>query len=153
MHASRFGLFLLFVACSDASPPPFKPVADVRMVMASIVEPASDHYWDAVGWILDKQGVTEIAPQSPMAWDSVRNDAFVVAEGGNLLMMGTRVRDRGDWMQFAKALVDAGEKGVRAAEARDKQATFDAGAEIYYACSNCHAKYLISQAQPKVRKP
>ena len=37
-------------ACSSAAPPPpFKPVADVKQLMASVVEPAADVYWDAVG--------------------------------------------------------------------------------------------------------
>ena len=69
------------------------------------------------------------------------NSAFVIAESGNLLMLGARPKDGGEWMQMSRALVDVGEKAIRAAEAHDTKAVFDVGAEVYDVCTNCHAKY------------
>jgi sirohydrochlorin ferrochelatase len=139
--------------CSSAPPPPpFKPAADVKQLMASVVEPAADEYWDAVGWIVDEKGTMEIQPETPEEWDAVRNHAYVVAESGNLLMMSSRAKDGGEWMQLASSLVDAGMKGVRAAEAHNKQAVFDSGAEIYDVCTSCHSKYAVDLQRPNAAK-
>ena len=88
---------LFLPACSGAAPPPFRPVADVKQLMASVVEPAAEVYWDAVGTIIDANGVTEIEPTTTEEWDAVRNAAYVVAESGNLLMMSNRAKDGGDF--------------------------------------------------------
>jgi cytochrome c556 len=139
-----FAVVILAGACSSAPPPPpYKPVADVKQLMASVVEPAADEYWDAVGTVIDVEGVHEIAPETQEDWDMARNHAYVFTEAGNLLMMPPRAKDNGDWMKFAQALVDSGLKAIRAAEARDRNAVFDAGAEVYDACTQCHAKYVV----------
>lgn len=139
-------------ACNTAPPPPpYKPVADMKQLMASVIEPSADEYWDAVGTVIDAEGVHEIAPQTQEDWDAARNHAYVFTEAGNLLMMPTRARDNGDWMKLSQALIDTGFKAVRAAEARDTKAVFDAGAEVYDACTNCHAKYAVELQQRNLR--
>jgi hypothetical protein len=151
------GVFLL-AACSSTPPPPFQPVADVKQLMASVVDPAADTYWEAVGTIIDEKGVTEITPSTTEEWDQVRNAAYIFAEAGNLLMMSSRAKDGGEWMKQARALVDAGQKAVRAAESHNRTAVFDAGAEVYDVCTSCHVKYALeiqekaaatAAAQPK----
>ena len=133
---------LLLAACGGSpTPPPFKPVADVKQLMASVVEPAAEVYWDAVGTIYDEHGVTEIAPGTLEEWAAVRNAAFVVTESGNLLMMSSRARDGGDWMTMSQAMIDVGVRAIGAADARNSTAVFDAGAELYDTCTACHAKY------------
>lgn len=126
----------------------FTPVAEVKDVMLSVLEPAAETYWDAVGWILDEDGVHEIYPRSDEEWETVHNAAFVIAESGNLLMMKGRALDSGPWMGHARELIDTGTKALRAAETRDIQGVFDAGAEVYYACSNCHAAYAPETLRP-----
>ncbi len=81
--------------------------------------------------------------QTTEEWDAVRNAAYVVAESGNLLMMSSRAKDGGDWMTMSQALIDVGQRAIRAAESHDKTAVFDVGAEVYDACTNCHAKYAL----------
>ena len=100
-------------AAPAAAQPPFRPVADVKQLMASVVEPAAEVYWDAVGSIADKKGVVEIAPKTDEEWIAVRNSAYVVAEAGNLLMMSSRARDNGEWMKLSEALVDVGQRAIR----------------------------------------
>jgi hypothetical protein len=140
-------------ACSSAPPPPpFKPVADLKQLMTSVLEPAADEYWDAVGWIEDAQGTVEIEPTSQEEWDAVRNHAYVIAESGNLMMMSSRAKDGGEWMRLSTALIDAGQKAIRAAESRNKQAVFDTGAEVYEACTNCHAAYALELQRPNARQ-
>jgi hypothetical protein len=132
-----------------ASPPsPFRPVADVKQVMASVIEPAADKYWDAVGTIVDAKGVVEIAPKTDDEWKAVRDSAFVFTEGGNLLMMSGRAKDNGDWIKFAQGLVEVGQRAIKAAESKNRKAVFDAGAELYDACVNCHSKYIVQGTTP-----
>ena len=38
-------------------------------------------------------------------------------------------------------MIDTGAAAIKAAEAKDPDAVFDTGAEIYAVCTNCHAKY------------
>jgi hypothetical protein len=136
-------------ACTMEPPPtPFRPVADVKTVMASITEPAADVYWDAVGTIIDQKGIQEIAPKTIEEWDVVRNAAFVVAESGNLLLMPLRAKDDGEWVRLAQAMTEAGQKAIRAAESRNTTAVFDAGAELYDTCTNCHVKYSPDILRP-----
>jgi hypothetical protein len=141
---------LLLAACggAPAPPPPYHPVADLKQLMASVVEPAADVYWDAVGSIVDEKGVLEFSPQSSDEWDAARNSAYVIAESGNLMMMSPRAKDGGEWMALSRALVDVGQKAIRAAESRDKAGVFDIGAKVYDVCTNCHAKYAVDLVRP-----
>ena len=116
--------------------------------MASIIEPAADKYWDAVGSIVDAKGVVEIAPKTDEEWKAVRNNALVFTEGGNLLMMSGRAKDNGDWIKFSQALVNVGQRAINAAESKNAKAVFDVGAEVYDACVHCHSKYIVPGTAP-----
>jgi hypothetical protein len=136
----------LAVACDKApapSPPPFQPGATVQQVMAEVLEPAADTYWDAVGSVSDKDGTHEMAPRNDEEWAAVRRAGTVIMESGNLLMMPGRARDNDKWMALAKELVTAGRKARDAAAAKDTKLVFDAGAEVYQACTNCHGVYPV----------
>ena len=143
---------VILSACSSApAPPPYRPVADVKTLMASIMEPSADVYWDAVGIIVDETGEHQIEPKTIEEWDAVRNAAYVVAESGNLLMMPSRAKDGGEWMAASQQMIEAAQKAIRAAEARDKDAVFDVGAEMYDSCTNCHSKYSPDIVRPNAR--
>ena len=116
--------------------------------MLTVVEPAAEVYWDAVGTIIDLEGTTEIRPQSVEEWEAVRNAAYVIAESGNLLMMQGRAEDHPAWIPMSQALVDVGRQAIEAANAMDEAAVFDVGAEIYYVCSNCHASFALETLRP-----
>lgn len=143
---------LSLAACSSAPPPPpYRPVADVKVLMASIMEPSAEVYWDAVGVVVDAKGEHHMEPRTAEEWDAVRNAAYVVAESGNLLMMPGRAKDGDDWMTASQRMIDVAQKAVRAAESRDPDAVFDVGAEMYEACTNCHAKYSPGIMRPNAR--
>jgi hypothetical protein len=129
-------------ACGGPPPPPFKPVADTKLLMQSVIDPSADEIWDAVRTIITKDGTQEFRPRTNQEWDAVRNHAVALAESGNLLMMVPRAKDGGEWMKRSQELVDTGERAVRAAEAKNADQLFTIGGEIYEACSNCHQKYL-----------
>ena len=57
-------------------------------------------------------------------------------------MIGNRARDRADWMKMSQALVDVGAVALKAAEAKNPQALFEAGGEVYEVCQRCHRRYL-----------
>lgn len=144
----RTGLVGLGLAgCQSA--PSFLPVANVKELMAAVIEPAADLYWDAVGTVDDSTGSTSFGPETAEEWAAVRNNAMVVAESGNLLMMDPRARDRDQWMVLSRAMVEAGKQAVAAANARDTAAVFNAGAVLYESCSRCHAVYSVKVTPPK----
>ena len=140
---------LTLAACGQSEvDTPYRSVADVQELMYHVVEPAAQTYWKAVGWVLDAEGEHYIHPTSEEEWMEVENAAFMVAESGNLLLMGDRALDDEGWVAMSESLIDIGERALRAAEAMDEQAVFDLGAEMYYVCSNCHARY-----SPEILRP
>jgi hypothetical protein len=140
---------LVLHGCASAPPESrFDAVADVKQVMAGILEPAAEVYWDAVGTIIDTAGVQEIAPRTDAEWTVVRHAALVIAESGNLLNLEGRIRDRDRWIALSRALVDAGRVALGAAERQDARAVFDAGGRVYEACTACHAAYALETLRP-----
>ncbi len=133
---------LAVAACGGPAPPPFKTVADTKLLMQAVVDPNADLVWDAVKTIDTKDGTQEIRPRTDAEWIAVRNAAVAVAEAGNLLMMVPRAKNGGDWMQLAQDLITAGETAIKAAEAKNADKLFTVGGDIYESCSNCHRKYL-----------
>ena len=138
-------------ACSNGNSqrPPFKPIVDTGSLMESFIEPSADVIWLSVGTIVSAAGEEHIRPKTEEEWTKVKNAAVAVSEAGNLLMMEPRARDTDEWMRLSKAMVDTGAEAIKAAEAKDPDAVFEAGAQIYAVCSNCHAKYdpSISRVQ------
>lgn len=144
---------VLMPSCDSggAATPPFTPVASIHDLMHDVIYPHAETYWEAVGTIIDAEGVHEIRPEGEDEWEKVVQSAFTLAEAGNLLMMEGRAKDSGPWMGYAKALIDAAAKGIEAANIRDEEAVFDTGGEIYNACNNCHEQYW--EKPPSAMRP
>ena len=137
---------LLLAGCATQPPatldaPPFKTVVTVKQLMEWVIDPAADIVWDSVKSIMTEGGTKEIEPRTEGEWAAVRDAAATVAESGNLLMMQGRARGGKEWMAAAQRLSDTGSRALKAAEARDVTALFDAGGEIYNACSACHRRF------------
>jgi hypothetical protein len=134
---------MVSAACSSApAPPPFKPIADTKLLMQSVVDPNADIVWDAVKTIDTPNHTEEIRPRTDEQWAAVRNAAVTVAESGNLLMMVPRAKDGGEWMTLSQRMVDTGQEAIRAAEAKNADRLFTVGGDIYDTCSACHQKYM-----------
>lgn len=143
--------FLALGACTQAEQDvasSYRPVGDMADLMAGVVEPAAEVIWDAVGVIVDAEGEHQLAPQTEEEWLALRFAAYTVAESGNLLMMPERALDQGAWISMAQSLVEMGERAIEASDARNLDAIFDVGAEIYYVCTNCHSTYAIETLRP-----
>lgn len=118
--------------------------------MNAMIDPAADVIWGAVGTIVSAEGTEERAPKTDEEWAAVLNSALVVSESGNLLMMSPRAKDAGEWMKQSQALIDVGLLAVKAAQARDKDAVFTVGGDIYNVCASCHQTYMVqAQGIPK----
>jgi hypothetical protein len=143
-----------FAACGDPPGPPFKPMADVKELMVSIVDPAADVLWDSVGTVISEEGVDEWYPETDEEWAKVRQSAVVIMESGNLLMMKPRARDNEVWMQMSQELVDAGNAALEAVDSKDPDAVFAAGETVYVACDRCHQRYWIDATdRSRIREP
>lgn len=139
----------LLVGCADApEPPPFAAVADSRQLMLSVIEPAAEVYWDAVGTIMDLEGTYEIEPRTAEEWEAVENAAYVIAESGNLLLMEERAQGRQHWSAMSRSMIDMGRRAIEAAEMRDPQAVFEVGGDVYLVCTGCHAVYATETLRP-----
>src|ERR1700722_5868025 len=62
----------------------------IKDIMESIVDPSADGLWEAVGTVVDKEGIHESFPKTPEDWRDVRRAAVRIIEGSNLLMMPGR---------------------------------------------------------------
>ena len=117
------------------------PMASVRQIMKGIVDPATAVVFNSVSVTMTATGTEEKAPHTDQEWEFVGNSAAALVESGNLLLMGNRVVDAGDWVKWSRALRDAGVVALRAAEAKDKDALFATGEAINTSCDSCHEKY------------
>jgi hypothetical protein len=129
----------------DAAPaeqgPPVTPVATVKQIMAGITTPAAYVVFDSVATIVDSKGVLEKQPRTDEEWAAVGAGAAALIESANLLLMGNRPIDQGDWVTMTKAMADAGQTALKAAEAKNPEGILAAGETINQTCDTCHEKY------------
>lgn len=127
-----------------AAPPPapsLPPVASVKQIMAGIVMPAAYVVFDSVSTIVDAKGVQENQPRTDEEWAIVGANAAVLIESANMLLIGNRAVDQGDWVKMANAMADAGRIALKAAEGKSPEGILEAGEAINQSCDSCHEKY------------
>ena len=139
------GAILLF-GCNAPPPPPsaappISLVLNLKQFMEWVLDPAADVIWDSVKTVYTQTGEQETKPQTDGQWDEVGNSAARVKEAGNLLVNEAHMRDNKEWGNRVRGLIAAADKARLAAEAKNAEALFDAGGEIYTACSACHVKF------------
>jgi hypothetical protein len=122
---------------------PYRPLLDMQGLMHWVLEPAADVVWDSAGSVLTVAGEEDLAPVDDAGWEAVGHAAAVLAESGNLLMLPGRAEPEADWLEYATAMIDVGERLMTAAEARDDDAVFDLGGQLYNVCVACHQRYAI----------
>ena len=108
-----------------------RALANVRELHDIMISPASDAVFAA----------SSNQPFDAKGWTDARNQAILLAESGNLLMTGTRVRDNGNWMKMSRAMVDAAALAAAAAEKKDAKGLEAATDSITTACMECHRPY------------
>ena len=129
-------------AVAEPETPPMAAVGSTKQIMAGITGPAANAVYNAGGTVINSEGIKEIAPQNDEEWTAVANSAAALVESGNLLLIGDRVLDNGDWITMARALIEKGTVALKAAEAKSTEGLLASGGDINATCDNCHAKYL-----------
>jgi hypothetical protein len=128
-------------AAPDEQGPPVIPVATVKQIMAGITMPAAYVVFDSVATIVSAAGTEERQPRTDEEWAAVGAGAAALIESANLLLMGDRPVDQGDWVKMTQAMADAGKTALKAAEAKSPEGILAAGETINMTCDNCHEKY------------
>ena len=103
--------------------------------------PAAYAVFDSVSTIVDAKGVQEHQPRTDEEWARVGANAAALIESANMLLVGNRAVDQGDWVKMAKAMADAGHTALKAADAKKPEGILEAGEAINQSCDNCHQKY------------
>jgi hypothetical protein len=119
----------------------FNTSLSMSNLMLSVLEPAADTLWDNAGWVESAAGYEELYPTTDEGWAFVRAQSAVVAESGNLLALPGRALDNDAWMIYSEGIVDAGLMAMKAAEERNEEDFFQAGAQLYSVCRACHQAY------------
>jgi hypothetical protein len=133
----RVFILLLLAGAVMAQAPTFQPVGTVSQVMISITYPSSD----AIFY------VERNPPKTDKEWNDLQAQALILAESGNLLMIGRRARDQGDWIKESQEMVDVGAAAYKAAMAKDLPAIVALNQRLNDACVACHQQY-----RPNYRK-
>ena len=128
-------------AAAEPAAPPLVAIGSIKQIMAGITGPGATVVYNAVGTVINAEGVKEIAPQNDEEWAVVANGAAALVESGNLMLIGSRVLDNGDWITMTQAMIDKGTVALKAAEAKSTEGILAAGGDINETCDNCHAKY------------
>lgn len=138
MRVSALILLLFIAGAGLAQAPSFQPVGTISQLMINIIYPTSDAMFY----------IERNPPKTEVEWNAIRNQALMLAESGNLLMMPTRTRD-GDWNKDAKMLVDIGAAAFKAATAKDMQGVLALGDQLNEACVVCHRQYRPGYGKPR----
>jgi hypothetical protein len=177
----------LFAGCAAPAPekpPPaearYRPVASIREVMNSIIDPSIDVVWNSVGSVLEhgveNGALTDRVPKTDEDWAEVRRHALVVSEAANLLLMHDRPvappgapslapgveltpeeiralidKNPEGWDFYVQGFQDSLKPALAAIDKKDSQALFDAGDEIDTTCENCHSTFWYPNAVAPAR--
>jgi hypothetical protein len=138
--------------------------ATVKDIMHSLVDPNGDFLFHSVQTIVDRRGVTEIAPHTDAEWENVRERVMILMEAPELLR-GRRAAhptdrsknpevesepediqklldtDGATFLRRAQGLHDAASVTMKAVDAKDKDALLLGLDRIDKACESCHLRY------------
>lgn len=141
-------ILVLAAGCAQQQAPS-QTFATTEQLMYGMVEPLSTVVFESVQTIVDREGVHEIQPETEDEWEFVRNSALSLAEATNLVKVADRTLSEGtpergdDWFEHSDGLREAALEAASAAQARNPEALFTAGSNIYEnGCLACHQAYL-----------
>ena len=117
------------------------PVASVRQIMKGIVAPAATVVFNSVSTTVSIRGTEEKFPQNDAEWEDVGNSAAALIESGNLLLMGSRAVDKGEWVKMSQAMIAAGKVALKATADKSAEGVLAAGEKVNASCDACHRRY------------
>lgn len=144
----------------------FMPDITVAEIMESMVMPAAQALWDAVGVDVTEQGEIDKKPETDEQWAALRAAAIELAEATNSLTVPGRhaappgtpaddsgaelspekidallVEQRPAWVAHAQVLHVAAMEALAAVDARNTDAITEVGGTIDEACESCHLQF------------
>lgn len=124
-----------------ADTPPITPVANIRQIMNAIILPNATVIYESVGTTLSANGLEETAPRNDQEWAKVADSAAALVESGNLLLLGDRALDKGEWTRITRDFIAASKAALEAAEKKNVDGIFTTGGDLNVTCDACHEKY------------
>src|SRR5262245_38080509 len=112
-----------------AQAPTYHGVASAKQLMAGVQKPAMDSLA-----AMNKAG----GPKDDKEWGLAAQQAAVLAEAGQLLLMGNRPLDQDIWIKSSEKLTSAAGDAMKAAEAKDLDAWKASLGQIGTSCRTCH---------------
>ena len=116
--------------------------SEIHDLMAHLLDPAAEAIWDSAGFVITEEGEFSLEPKNEEEWDRVLYGAKVISESAFLLSRPQISKNRKDWIAVSSLLKTTGDKAFLAAEKKDVEELFKAGAEIYQVCVACHQTYM-----------
>jgi hypothetical protein len=120
----------------------------MKDLMGHVLQYSADNVWKWQGYTSDATGEHSLFPKTDEEWLEAESAALTLAEITNILLLPGRAVDDPQWAKFtadvrAKALAAA-----KTAEAKNEDAFFLAGSDLYEACKACHVKFAPNYQQP-----
>lgn len=156
------------IAAPATPAPPFQIMASIQELMDAVIDPSADALWDSVSIVETAKGTVFHQPHSDEEWQNARRHAIALIEGTNLLIMdgrklvapGSPVLDQGTsgvlsaeegqklldaqhpaFVQFARALREAGTQMLASIDKKDPTGMMNAGAAMDGVCESCHLTF------------
>jgi hypothetical protein len=151
----------------------YLPTISIAEIMESMVMPAAQVLWDAVGVDVTLQGQIEKKPETEEEWAELRAAAITLAEAANVVAIPGRraapagavsedpdselapekidallAAQRPAWIAHSQVLHAAAMEALGAVDRRDLDAISEAGGTLDEACESCHLQFWYPP-QPK----
>ena len=134
------GMFLaLSQAHAQESNTNLQQVGTTAEIMRWMIYPTSNDIFN----------VQRTVPRNDFEWEKLERSALTMAEAGNLLMIGTRVKDQGGWIKNSKMLIEVGVRALKLAKAKDGDALAALNEDLNTACVTCHQEYRPRRQAPR----
>lgn len=132
-------VFLFVAGIAMAQAPAYQQTGTMSQLMVNIIYPSSD----AIFY------VERTPPSTDVEWNALSNQALMLAESGNLLLMPGRARDNGNWVKDTKMMMDAGAAAYKAARAKNLEGVKAVSDKLYESCVTCHMQYRADYPKGK----
>ena len=160
------GIAACFTAAAADGDVGYSAEISVAEIMESMVMPAAQQLWDAVGVDVTAQGEIEKKPETDEQWAQLRAAAVTLAEASNALLVPGRhaapagapaedsdaelspakieallAAQRPAWAAHAQVLRVTAMQALAAVDARDIERITEVGGAIDEACEGCHLQF------------
>ena len=145
--ASVVGACLLLIGCAQEAGDTetlVEPTTDeitITAIMDPMLDSASEVFWDSAGFIDTYEGTIDLTPTTDEGWQAIIDAADKIDELSALLQEERYSLNRPAWNALSGTLVDAAARGRQAAQNRDGEELFQAGAQLYQVCVACHQTF------------